>query len=69
MTPRTAFHPGQSWPDDNGIHLNAHGAGLLEHAGVCYLFGEANRGWIYILMKLASWKSLGGRGARCRTTA
>lgn len=40
MSQRTAFLPGQPWPDNNGVHLNAHGAGLLEHEGVYYLFGE-----------------------------
>lgn len=40
MTNRSAFHPGVPWPDNNGVHLNAHGAGLLEHGGTYYLFGE-----------------------------
>ncbi len=37
---RSSFLPGQPWPDDRGVHLNAHGAGLLEHGGAYYLFGE-----------------------------
>jgi len=36
----TAFHPGQLWPDDQGIHINAHGGGILFHAGIYYWFGE-----------------------------
>jgi hypothetical protein len=35
-----AFEPGAVWRDDNGVHINAHGGGILEHAGVYYWFGE-----------------------------
>lgn len=35
-----AFMPGAIWPDDHGVHINAHGGGLLEHEGVTYWFGE-----------------------------
>jgi hypothetical protein len=35
-----AFEPGAIWPDDKGVHINAHGGGLLEHQGVYYWFGE-----------------------------
>jgi len=34
------FHPGQIWPDDHGVHINAHGGGILLHEGVYYWFGE-----------------------------
>ncbi|ALW85305.1 beta-glucanase [Hymenobacter sedentarius] len=37
---RTAFEPGQVWPDNHGTHLNAHGAGVLYDRGHYYLFGE-----------------------------
>ena len=37
---RTAFEPGSVWPDNKGIHLNAHGAGVLYAKGRYYLFGE-----------------------------
>jgi beta-xylosidase len=37
---RTAFEPGQVWPDNKGTHLNAHGAGALYDKGRYYLFGE-----------------------------
>jgi hypothetical protein len=37
---RSAFEPGQLWPDDKGVHLNAHGAGALYAQGRYYLFGE-----------------------------
>ena len=35
-----AIYPGAILPDDRGIHVNAHGGGILYHAGKYYLFGE-----------------------------
>jgi len=40
MTANKSFRPGAIWPDDNGVHINAHGGGVLFHAGVYYWFGE-----------------------------
>ena len=37
---RIQFTPGQPWPDDKGIHINAHGGGVLFHEGTYYWFGE-----------------------------
>lgn len=37
---RTRFHPGKPWPDNHGVHINAHGGGVLFHNGVYYWFGE-----------------------------
>lgn len=37
---QNSFAPGAIWPDDKGVHINAHGGGLLEHEGVYYWFGE-----------------------------
>lgn len=37
---RTVFEPGKIWPDNKGVHLNAHGAGVLYDKGRYYLFGE-----------------------------
>ena len=34
------FYPGAIWPDNNGVHINAHGGGILFHAGVYHWFGE-----------------------------
>jgi hypothetical protein len=34
------FTPGEIWPDTDGIPINAHGGGFLQHAGVYYWFGE-----------------------------
>jgi hypothetical protein len=38
--PRTQFLPDQPWPDDQGVHINAHGGGVMFHEGVYYWFGE-----------------------------
>jgi beta-xylosidase len=38
--PLTQFQPDQAWLDDNGVHINAHGGGLLFHEGTYYWFGE-----------------------------
>jgi hypothetical protein len=35
-----SFKPGGMWPDDNGVHINAHGGGLLFRDGTYYWFGE-----------------------------
>jgi beta-xylosidase len=37
---RTAFEPGKVWPDNKGVHLNAHGGGVLYDQGRYYLYGE-----------------------------
>ncbi len=34
------FRPGELWPDDKGVPINAHGGGILLHDGVYYWFGE-----------------------------
>jgi hypothetical protein len=35
-----SFNPGNIWPDDKGIHINAHGGGILYHDGRYYWYGE-----------------------------
>ncbi len=35
-----SFEPGAIWPDNNGVHINAHGGGILYHDGVYYWYGE-----------------------------
>jgi len=40
QTPLTAFTPGKIWKDDKGVHINAHGGGILMHKGIYYWFGE-----------------------------
>lgn len=58
------------WLDNNGQHINAHGAGVMVHEGVYYLFGEhkiagkaGNRAHVgvhcYGSTNLVDWKDLG----------
>jgi len=35
-----SFRPGERWPDDHDVHINAHGGGVLFHDGAHYWFGE-----------------------------
>ena len=35
-----SFKPGEIWPDNNGIHINAHGGGIMFFDGKYYWFGE-----------------------------
>jgi len=35
-----SFTPGTIWPDNNGVHINAHGGGILIHKNKYYWFGE-----------------------------
>ncbi len=40
-TKLNSFKPGSDiWPDNNGVHINAHGGGVLYHQGTYYWFGE-----------------------------
>ena len=34
------FSPGEIWPDNNGIHINAHGGGILKKGETYYWYGE-----------------------------
>jgi hypothetical protein len=36
----SAFRPGELWPDNHGVHINAHGGGILLYSGTYYWFGE-----------------------------
>jgi hypothetical protein len=40
FSPRKSFTPGAIWRDNNGIHINAHGGGILNYNGIYYWFGE-----------------------------
>ena len=68
--PRTSFHSGELWPDDKGVHINAHGGGLLVANGVTYWFGEhkiggeaGNKAYVgvhvYSSKDLYNWKDEG----------
>jgi len=37
---RTQFFQDQPWPDDKGVHINAHGGGVMYYGGKYYWFGE-----------------------------
>jgi hypothetical protein len=39
-TKYNSFRPGEVWPDNHGVHINAHGGGILFHDGIYYWFGE-----------------------------
>ena len=34
------FRPGELWLDNNGVHINSHGGGILYHNDTYYWFGE-----------------------------
>lgn len=34
------FKPGELWPDNKGVHINAHGGGICQKGAVYYWFGE-----------------------------
>ncbi len=34
------FRPGEVWPDNRGVPINAHGGGILFHQGTYFWFGE-----------------------------
>jgi hypothetical protein len=34
------FKSGEIWKDNNGVHINAHGGGILIYGGIYYWFGE-----------------------------
>jgi len=36
----SSFRPGELWPDNHGVHINAHGGGILFYGGTYYWFGE-----------------------------
>lgn len=64
------IRPGAVWPDDKGVHINAHGGGVLLHDGVYYWFGEHKIGGdagnrahvgvgVYSSRNLIDWKDEG----------
>ncbi len=64
------INPGEIWPDNNGVHINAHGGGLLFHEGIYYWFGEhkiegekGNQAWVgvhcYSSKNLTDWQDEG----------
>lgn len=70
QTKLTSFSPGAIWPDNKGVHINAHGGGILYDNGVYYWFGEhkiaggaGNRAMVgvhcYSSKDLYNWKDEG----------
>src|SRR5688572_25205326 len=64
------FRPGQLWPDADGVHINAHGGGMLHVGGTYYWFGEhkiagkeGNRAMVgvscYVSTDLYNWSNAG----------
>lgn len=62
------IHPGEIWPDNTGIHINAHGGGILYKDGIYYWFGEHKSDHTSAALKgvtcysstdLAHWKNEG----------
>ena len=69
-TETAAIRPGETWLDDHGVAINAHGGGLLFHEGVYFWFGEhkvaggaGNRAQVgvhvYASTDLYHWKDAG----------
>lgn len=65
-----SFVPGKEWKDTNGVHINAHGGGILFQEGTYYWYGEfktAGRGGntalkgvsCYSSKDLYNWKNEG----------
>lgn len=40
MGAQAGIKPGAVWPDDRGVHINAHGGGVLKSGDTYYWFGE-----------------------------
>ena len=64
------FKPGEIWPDNKGVHINAHGGGILFHNGKYFWFGEhkvegkkGNQAWVgvhcYSSEDLTNWTDEG----------
>ncbi len=49
QTKKQPFVHGQVWKDVNGKTINAHGAGILYHNGIYYMFGEIKKGRTWLV--------------------
>lgn len=67
---KNTIKPGAIWPDDNGVHINAHGGGVIYHNKTYYWFGEhkvegnkGNKAYVgvhcYSSRDLVNWKDEG----------
>lgn len=68
QTTTSEIHPGQLWPDNTGVHVNAHGGGMLYANGSYYWFGEYKSDTTSVALKgvtcysstdLVNWKNEG----------
>ncbi len=50
-----AVVPGEVWKDTDGRPINAHGGGILFHAGVYYWYGEFKEGTTYLPKVNQAW--------------
>ena len=66
----TSFKPGEIWTDTDGVHINAHGAGITIVGDTYYMVGEhkvagwrGNKSWVGVRMysskDLYNWKNEG----------
>ncbi len=51
----SVFRPGEVWRDTDGKAINAHGGGILFHAGVYYWYGELKEGRTYLAKVNKKW--------------
>jgi hypothetical protein len=60
-TKHDSFFPGELWTDTDGVHINAHGGGMLFYNGRYYWFGEnktAGRGGNSALLGIGCYSSV-----------
>ncbi len=50
---QVAFTTGDIWKDTDGNVINAHGAGILQHEGTYYLYGEIKKGTTWLVSNQA----------------
>ncbi len=61
------FQPGEVWLDTGGKAINAHGGGMLFHAGVYYWYGENKEGRTWLPESTKAWEGyrVDVTGVRC----
>lgn len=69
-TRAASFSPGKVWRDSSRRPINAHGGGMLYHAGVYYWFGENKEGPTWLPESNRSWDGyrVALSGVRCYTS-